>query len=232
MNNSRNYLVYLHLNPENHQVFYVGIGTEKRPYQTVSRNKIWKAYVQKHGTPRIEIFCDHLTKEEAFQMEVELIHVFGRRSFEERGQLVNIALGGSGIRGHVAWNKGKKMSEEMRMKRSEYMKQAEGHITEAGRKVLSQKMLGDSNPMSNPEIARRVAISQSKKVYQYSMDGVLIDIHYGTKSAAKKLSIDQRSILRAIKGEYRQYKGFVWTHEETHTHTKTHEKNRRRTLTV
>lgn len=212
------YVVYLHLNPSTLEVFYVGVGTAKRPYQTLSRNKFWKSYVKKYGNPIVEIYMDGLRKEDAFDREIELIHLFGRRGFEENGQLVNISTGGAGIRGHVAWNKGKTMSDEMRRKRSEYMARQVEYIGKDGRRRLSEKMTGDSNPMRNADTAKKVARTQSKKVYQYDLLGNLVSAYFGVREAAKAMSCDARGLQRAIKGEYKQYKGFIWTHTNKHTH--------------
>jgi hypothetical protein len=216
-----NYVVYLHLNPKNHEVFYVGVGNEKRPFQTVSRNNFWKNYVSKNGLPKIEIFMTGLNQKQAFEVEIELIDLFGRRGFIEKGQLVNISIGGAGIRGHIAWNKGKKMSDDMRARRSDYMlKNGKNHISAKGKKTLSIKMLGQNNPMRNKEVAERVSISQSKKVYQYSLDGILIRTFDGARRAAQFMNCDFRGIHRAIKGEYKTYKGYIWAHTNTHTNEK------------
>lgn len=91
----RNKVVYLHRSQKNNKVFYVGIGCEKRPYDFKSRNNFWLNYVKKYGEPIVEIFKYNLTKKEAFEIEVNLIKKYGRRS-KNKGYLVNICKGGLG----------------------------------------------------------------------------------------------------------------------------------------
>ena len=51
---NKNTLVYRHLRLSNNEVFYIGIGNEKRPYSKGSRNPLWKNIVKKDGY-KIEI---------------------------------------------------------------------------------------------------------------------------------------------------------------------------------
>lgn len=102
------YVVYLHVNAENGDVFYVGIGkSEKRAYQTIQRTNFWKNYIQKHKY-NVVFYEKQLTWEDAVLIERELIRKYGRRLYEG-GTLVNMTMGGEGRSGY-------KLTENQRSK--------------------------------------------------------------------------------------------------------------------
>tara|TARA_R110000737_G_scaffold2863_2_gene7923 strand:+ start:37 stop:1008 length:972 start_codon:yes stop_codon:yes gene_type:complete len=86
--------VYLHKNPKTNEVFYVGIGTEKRPFDFKNRNFFWRNYYLKHGI-KVCIIERGLSIEEAYLKEVKLITLYGRRNLN-KGSLVNLTNGGEG----------------------------------------------------------------------------------------------------------------------------------------
>lgn len=107
-----NYVVYLHRNPITNIVFYVGVGNSVRPYNFRSRSPRWKNYVNKYGIPIVEIYKTNLLPHEAFQIEIYLINLLGRRGKEGYGQLLNHSIGGDcGSRGMVT-------SSETKLKQS------------------------------------------------------------------------------------------------------------------
>jgi hypothetical protein len=97
-------VVYTHEKP-NGEIFYVGIGNNKRPYSFIrkgwgARSKAWWNIVNKHGYPKVKIVYENLSYEDAIEKEKELIKFFGRRDLNE-GSLVNHTDGGDGV-----WNWG------------------------------------------------------------------------------------------------------------------------------
>lgn len=101
-----NYCVYRHLKPCG-EVFYIGIGDNKRPFIKSHRNKYWKNIVIKYGY-EIDILKSNLSWEEAQELEKILISWYGRRDLNQ-GTLVNMTDGGEG------WF-GNKHSEETKLK--------------------------------------------------------------------------------------------------------------------
>jgi len=94
------HFVYIHKNPVNGEVFYVGQGSkhrgrEERAHSKRSRSKWWNNYVNKYGPPIVEVVSIDLTKEEADRLEMELIKQYGRKDLNE-GNLVNLTDGGDG----------------------------------------------------------------------------------------------------------------------------------------
>lgn len=89
-------IVYKHIRKDTNEVFYIGIGkTIKRAYSSANRNKYWHNIVNKCGY-EVEIIKENLSKEEAIQMEIDLIKNYGRLDLKE-GSLVNLTNGGDGI---------------------------------------------------------------------------------------------------------------------------------------
>lgn len=86
--NKKDKVVYIHKRKEDGQIFYVGMGTIKRPYSFTNRNKMWNKYVEKYGKPDVEIVRGYLTKDEALILERKLIAKYGLRIYG-KGYLVN-----------------------------------------------------------------------------------------------------------------------------------------------
>lgn len=112
--------LYRHIRLDNNEVFYVGIGSEKRPYKKHSRSSFWQNIVGKSDYD-IEVLAKNLSWEDACELEVFMISEYGRRDLG-LGNLVNLTDGGDGMcnlgpktiekmkasmKGRVAWNKGK-----------------------------------------------------------------------------------------------------------------------------
>jgi len=94
------HFVYIHKNPVNEEVFYIGQGTRhrdknERAYSKRSRSKWWYNYVNKYGMPIVEIVATNLSKEDADKLEIDLIKSYGRKDINE-GTLVNLTDGGDG----------------------------------------------------------------------------------------------------------------------------------------
>lgn len=99
MNNKN--VVYLHVKKGTNNVFYVGIGTNRRrAYQTKSRNQHWQRVVSKYGY-EVRIINQGLSREDACIVEKELISAFGRNDLNSEGQLVNKTDGGEGSPGFI-----------------------------------------------------------------------------------------------------------------------------------
>ena len=102
------FYVYAHKKPISGEIFYIGKGRGRRAYQTHSRNRWWNHIVSKHGFD-VEILFDHLTEQDAFDLERSEIARIGR------GNLCNNSDGGEGPAGA-------KHSEDACLKKSEIVK--------------------------------------------------------------------------------------------------------------
>lgn len=67
------YCVYFHRRKDNNRLFYIGQGTEKRPYCSTRKLKAWNEVVKEAGGFIVEIVKSGLSKDEALDLEDELI---------------------------------------------------------------------------------------------------------------------------------------------------------------
>ena len=93
-------VVYRHIGLDNNEVFYIGIGKDKRRAydgRQYKRSKFWTKYTKKHGYV-VDILTDNVDFELAKEIEIALIEKYGRRDLN-KGTLVNMTDGGEGILG-------------------------------------------------------------------------------------------------------------------------------------
>lgn len=193
--------IYFHINPIKQEIFYVGIGSNNRAYDTDGRNNFWRKVVSKYGYEVI-IIEKNLKWFDACNKEIEYIKQIGRRDLK-LGTLVNLTDGGDAINGTInkggrkagfkmseetklkikIANTGKKMSEENRLKVVERMK-----TLNIGRKrsdefkqKVREKMIGKKFPFK-----KRSPMSQETK-------DKIGDIHRG-----RVFSEEHKEILRNI----------------------------------
>jgi hypothetical protein len=110
MEEEKNVIVYRHVRLDTNEVFYIGIGNEKRPYNKHRRNKLWKNIVNKTEY-RVDILFDDLTLEQAYEKEKEFIQLYGRKDLG-LGTLANLTDGGDGV--HNLSDETKKKLSEIR----------------------------------------------------------------------------------------------------------------------
>jgi hypothetical protein len=101
-------LVNRHRRLDNNNIFYVGISKDyKRPYSVGRyRNKIWNNIVNKTNYS-VEIIYDNLSYDDAIELEIFLIHLYGKIN-NKTGVLANITDGGEGTIGVKPWCTGTK----------------------------------------------------------------------------------------------------------------------------
>lgn len=111
MKEKNNKVVYIHRKATDGTIFYVGMGSPKRPYiKSKGRRSFWwlKTF-NKHGRV-VEVVADGLSKDAAYELEMFLIFTIGRRD-KGLGSLVNLDDGGGGCNGY-------RMSEDIKASRS------------------------------------------------------------------------------------------------------------------
>lgn len=87
-------VVYRHRRLDTNEIFYVGIGNNKRPYDFNKRNKWWKNIFILTDI-NVEVLYENLTWKDACELEEFLISLYGRRDLGT-GTLVNLTNGGDG----------------------------------------------------------------------------------------------------------------------------------------
>lgn len=74
----RGWYVYLHVNTETQEVFYVGMGVGRRAWDVLRRSRKWKeAITTAHTSWRVEIVKGDLSEIEAEQLEEDTIQKYG-----------------------------------------------------------------------------------------------------------------------------------------------------------
>ena len=123
------YCVYRHIRLDTNEVFYIGYGISKRPYEKGfnRRSKWWNKIVAKTEY-KIEILSTNLTLKEAHILEIKMIAFYGRKNLNQ-GPLINLTDGGDGALGlkhsketklkQSLSAKGRKWSKEERKKLSD-----------------------------------------------------------------------------------------------------------------
>jgi hypothetical protein len=148
---SNRFYVYLHINPTNGKVFYVGKGSRNRAYQTRSRNDHWKNTVNKYGID-VCIVSDNMTNEEAASFEVRLISFYGLDN------LCNMTSGGEGLIN---------IKDEVRLKMSKSKignKNALGHTCNNAENKEKMKHYGNKNMLGKKHTEEtRLLISKNRK---------------------------------------------------------------------
>lgn len=138
----RRFYVYAHLRKDG-TPFYVGKGKDKRVIDKTSRSEWWWNIVNADYTdtqlPNYVLLAEHLTEQEALDLEVQYIAKYGRKNVHPHGILINNTDGGEGTVGVI--------------------------LSEVTRKKMSLARKGKKNPMwgtTRPESVK-LAVSQANK---------------------------------------------------------------------
>lgn len=161
MNKNRDFYVYGYIRLDTNSYFYIGKGKRNRYKDTEHRNPHFKNIINNVKTV-VEIICDDLTEEEAFELEITIIEdlIFNEgysieiKDYCERNEgyhLVNQSFGGEGSSGFKFSNEIKrKMSEQRKGENNSFYgkrhtKETRNYIS----KIRKEKGLakGENNPM-------------------------------------------------------------------------------------
>ena len=184
------FYTYYH-SKSNGDVFYIGIGNKKRPYDFVKRNTYWKNIVLKYGKPQVQILAQWDTAEEAKQHEILLISCFKDMGYK----LANLTDGGDGCNGY-------KHTEEHKQK-------------------LSERLSGKSNPMfgrygdKNPAYGKGHLKSGDKHP---GFQGYIEATHEKTKTKISLAGVKEiksfgflpSKVYACSKGERKTHKGYTF----------------------
>lgn len=171
-----NFYVYLHKKKSDGSVFYVGKGRGNRAYDLKRRSRFWSSVEKIHGVD-VCIFADGMSEDQAFNKEVELIKLYGRR--QHGGLLVNLTDGGDGVSGKI-WSDQERMIMAKRIS-------GENNVSKRPdvRKKLSEKCIGEKNPMKNPENSAKVAAKNKGKKASEETRRKMSEAHKGKVFSAE-----------------------------------------------
>jgi hypothetical protein len=212
-------IVYEHLRNDTNEVFYVGIGAEKkRAYKKSGRTPYWKNIVEKVGYT-VDIIHSDVDWDEACELEKHLILLFGRKDLGT-GNLVNLTDGGEGNVGIIFSNnhkekiseakKGKTHSEETKKKISEvrkgktFLEETKKKISEAHKgKTLSEETkqrMSQSKKNMSDETKQKMSKAHKGMTLSEETKQKISAVHKGKKLSPE--SIAKRTATReANKGK-------------------------------
>jgi predicted GIY-YIG superfamily endonuclease len=151
-----NYYLYYHKNPLTKDLFYIGIGTNKRAWDfTSGRNPHYKNYIKKYGEPLVDIIKENLTKKEACSLEIKLISKYGRKGIETDGILLNKSSGGEIIA------LGNKFTKEQKKKISQAKKGQKYNIPEG--RIHGSKGKSKPKGFMSDELREKISIANKGK---------------------------------------------------------------------
>ena len=138
--------VYIHISPSNK--YYVGITSQKRVNGRWKNGKGYKKNphftraIKKYGWDNFqhEIFAEHLTKDEACNMEITLIKVLKANDYHYGYNICSGGEGATGLYGEKNHNYGKHWTDEQKKRMSNMKKGKHVNLSEEGRKHKAQLM--------------------------------------------------------------------------------------------
>lgn len=223
--NVREYSVYIHLNKINHKM-YIGL-TKQRPESRWGTNGInykdrcpyfWQA-IQKYGWDNFEhiVYANHLTKEEACEMEKELIKYYNT---QDKSEGYNIMEGGDAptipqdVREKMSkamiGNKnglGKPCSPEKAKKISDAQKGKK--LTEEHKKNISIAKKGKTHKPISQEARNKIAEKHIKKrVYCLETD----KIYESIQQCGRELNLGASNVCAVCKGKHKTHKGYHFSY--------------------
>ncbi len=228
--------VYQHIRKDTNQPFYIGIGSDLNFYRAnkfSERNEIWERIKNKTEI-LVEILHDNIEWEDACVIEIELIKKYGRIN-NKTGILSNMTDGGEGTLNRVIneetryllgnGNRGKKRTEESKLKQSEItkgVKKSKSHsekireyrigkkMSEETKRKISENSKGRSSWNKGIKFSEesKLKMSNSKKGKKTSSDNpnskIVLNtengIYYNTlKEAAISVNMGYSNFKRKIK---------------------------------
>jgi hypothetical protein len=209
------YYLYYHLNPKTNDLFYVGIGTDKRAWEfKAGRNKHYLNYIKKFGKPIVYIKEYGITLPAACLLEIKYIKTYGRKGYEKNGILVNKSLGGE------AAAFGIKQSLETRLKKSKSMTGKQMHSVEQKEKWSKERKGKSTNWDPNHTKAdkgrpkpKEFGDKLSKPIHQYDLDGNFIKEWVSCREAHRVLGIHYGSISLCCLGKGKTAGKFIWKYK-------------------
>jgi hypothetical protein len=202
-----NTVVYIHTRLDTNEVFYVGIGTEKRAYRKFSRSKFWH-YITDKVDYRVDILFNSLSRDEACILEVALIEFYGRRNLG-KGTLVNLTDGGEAPNGLIH-------SEETKKKISDKTSGSNNPRYGAIISKETRRKIGEGNTgkVHTKEHNAKIKDSSNKKpVIQLDLEGNFIREWESIKAAVRIGGFHHSCIPSVCRGERKHHKGFKWVYK-------------------
>lgn len=208
------YWIYTLSEPESNNVRYVGISKQplvrlKQHLKDVRSNKHKHNWLKKiNFNPKIELISLECSKEEAIQQEKNLILEFRKKG----NKLINKTIGGDYYSGSF---KSSEVIEKLRQSKLGDKNPNYGKTpSEETKRKLSKSLKG--RKFSEIHLAKLREINQrnSRKVFQYNLDGDFINEYQSISEAAKIINGNISKISSCALGKRKSTSGFQWSFEK------------------
>ncbi len=219
-------VLYAHRKETDGTIFYIGIGTEKRPYLKKSRNEYWHNTVNKYGY-YVDILAKDLTIDDALELEEFIIDEIGRKDLG-KGNLVNLSNGGKGnlqvsditkkkiseaAIGRTAWNKGVPMSIEQknRLSKSKIGNTSPRKGVKLSEKTKDKIRKANIGKKLTQEVKDKISKSNtgSKNPSAKTVYNVKTNEVFGTlKEAAESIGVNYRTLSSMLNGRSKNKTNF------------------------
>lgn len=198
--------VYQHIRLDTKEVFYIGIGKNRRRLTSKdSRNKHWKNIVNKAGF-KVEIIKDNISWAEACELEINLINI--------TDGLCNILKGGEGAYGY-------KHTDDFKLKMSKVhkgiprTKETKNKISKSsiGKQMSKEAKIKMSLSHKGKKFSKEHIKKLRKQVIQLDINDNIINTHDSLSIAGNKLNISPGHISKVCKGKRKTCGGFKWKYK-------------------
>lgn len=212
---NKKYYLYRHIRVDKNEPFYIGIGTKTDAdikYGTYTRanikskkNNVWVKITNKTSYI-VEILFESDDYDFIKQKEIEFVKLYGRIDLKT-GTLTNMTDGGEGTTNVI-------VSEHSRQLRSLFQKGRKKSKESILKQIETRKKNGFK---LSDEAKRKISLTKSKAVLQYSLEGTLIKQWNTAIEASEELGIPKTSITQSANyNERKTFTGFnyIWIYLE------------------
>jgi len=212
---NKKYYLYRHIRVDKNEPFYIGIGTKTNAdikYGTYTRanikskkNNIWVKITNKTSYI-VEILIESDDYDFIKNKEIEFVKLYGRIDLET-GTLTNMTDGGEGSTNVI-------VSEHSRQLRREFQTGKKKTQESIDKRLATLKKNGFK---LSDDSKRKISLTKSKAVLQYSLEGTLIKQWNTVIEASEELGIPKTSITQCANyNERKTFTGFnyIWIYLE------------------
>lgn len=189
--------VYRHRRLDTNKIFYIGIGNNKRPYSKCNRNKHWKRIVNKCGYS-VEILYENLSVENAIELEIFLIEIYGRID-NKTGILCNQTDGGDGC---VNLSKEKKLSISNKLTGKTHSDETKYKMSNShkGKKFTKEHRLNLSKLNKGRKHTKEFCDTISNKISKQIINIETEEIYKNIETLSKIININQNTLRCKVIG--------------------------------
>lgn len=166
-------IVYRHRRLDTNEIFYVGIGNIKRATFKFGRNNFWNKIITKTNYS-IEIIQENLSWEDACELEIFLISLYGRRDLGT-GTLTNLTCGGEGSIGTI--------------------------VSKDTRDLMSKKRLGKRHTKESINIMKKCRLGDKHIKSKLVLDLQTGIFFYCAREAAEAYNINYTTLKYYLRGK-------------------------------